>query len=239
MQSPQDTVPSVPSAEEHARLTDTRSRHAESLLRLSRRFESAQTYPEVLEAAREEVRSAIGYTNLWVYLISDDRKYAYALVGGGPVSGDDWMKSEMGRLTIEGDAMLEEIARATHPVVVEDARTDPRTDKKVVAALGNRTIINVPIIFSEQILGTVGTGTFGDEGVRARGIEFEHVVVAGHHATGSDLVGQRGGFLAGKIAGDPAFRPVSINGNHYHIRAGCTQFLDESVMPERVSAVVD
>ncbi|MBK7258946.1 MAG: GAF domain-containing protein [Ignavibacteriae bacterium] len=190
MQSPQDTVPSVPSAEEHARLTDTRSRHAESLLRLSRRFESAQTYPEVLEAAREEVRSAIGYTNLWVYLISDDRKYAYALVGGGPVSGDDWMKSEMGRLTIEGDAMLEEIARATHPVVVEDARTDPRTDKKVVAALGNRTIINVPIIFSEQILGTVGTGTFGDEGVRAPSpVELEFLQsLASHMAVSLDRI---------------------------------------------------
>lgn len=149
MQSPDEPVRPAPTPEEHLRLTEVRSRHAESLLRLSRRFESAQTYPEVLEAAREEVRAAIGYTNLWVYLISDDRKYAYALVGGGPVSGDDWLKTEMGRLTIEGDAMLEEIARALHPVIVEDARTDPRTDKKVVAALGNRTIINVPIIFSE------------------------------------------------------------------------------------------
>jgi PAS domain S-box-containing protein len=167
MQPPENSglPPQIPVPDGH--LNAVRSRHAEALLRLSRRFESAQSYPEVLEAAREEVRVAIGYTNLWVYLISDDRRYAYALVGGGPVSADDWLKNEMGRLTIEGDAMLEEIARAIRPVIVEDARTDPRTDKKVVAALGNRTIINVPIILSEEIIGTVGTGTFGDEGVRA------------------------------------------------------------------------
>ena len=140
--------------------------YGESLLQLARRFESAQTYPDVLEAARDAVRETLGYANLWVYLLSDDLKYAYALAGAGPVTPDGWLKSEMGRLTIDGDAMLEEIAHARVPVVVEDARTDPRTDKKMVAALGNRTIINVPIIFSEQILGTVGTGTFGDEGVR-------------------------------------------------------------------------
>lgn len=167
-----------------------RSHHAESLLRLSRRFESAQTYPEVLEAAREEVLATIGYTNLWVYLISDDRKYAYALVGGGPVSSDDWLKSEMGRLTIEGDAMLEEIAHATRPVIVEDARTDPRTDKQVVATLGNRTIINVPIIFSEKIIGTVGTGTFGDEGVRPpTPLEIEFLrSLASHMAVSLDRI---------------------------------------------------
>ncbi len=190
MHPSRDPVRTAPAAGDKDQLTGIRSRHAESLLRLSRRFESAQTYPEVLEAAREEVRAAIGYTNLWVYLFSDDRRYAYALVGAGPVLGDDWLKSEMGRLTIEGDAMLEEIAGATHPVVVEDARTDPRTDKQVVAAIGNRTIINVPIIFSEQILGTVGTGTFGDEGVRAPSpVDLEFLQsLASHMAVSLDRI---------------------------------------------------
>jgi PAS domain S-box-containing protein len=141
-------------------------RHAESLLRLSRRFESAQTYPEALEAACEEVRAGIGYRNIWVYLISDDRKYAYVLGGSGTVTNDHWLKTEMGRLTIEGDAFLEEVAHARKPVVVEDARTDPRTNKNVIEVLGNRTVVCVPILFSEEIIGTVGTGTFGDEGVR-------------------------------------------------------------------------
>jgi PAS domain S-box-containing protein len=143
-----------------------KTRHAHSLLRLSRRFESAQSYSEILEAARDEVRATIGYTNLWAYLLTDDLKHARPLVGGGPVTSDNRLKAEVGLLTIEGDPMLEEIAHSRKPVIVEDARTDPRTDKKIVAYLGNRTIINVPIIFSERILGTIGTGTFGDEGPR-------------------------------------------------------------------------
>ena len=51
-------------------------------------------------------------------------------------------------------------------MVVEDARMDERTNKEIVAQLGNRTIVNVPIILFDQHLGSVGMGTFGDEGVR-------------------------------------------------------------------------
>ena len=43
-------------------------------------------------------------------------------------------------------------------VVVEDARTDPRTNKEVVAQLHNRTIINVPLLLAGARLGVVGMG---------------------------------------------------------------------------------
>ncbi|MGV3724130.1 MAG: two-component system sensor histidine kinase NtrB, partial [Actinomycetota bacterium] len=62
--------------------------------------------------------------------------------------------------------MLEEIVTGTEVVVVEDARTDPRTNKEIVHALGNRTIVNVPILLASRRLGALGTGTFGEEGVR-------------------------------------------------------------------------
>ena len=62
--------------------------------------------------------------------------------------------------------MMEEIAAAHDMVIVEDAPLDPRTDKKIVAELQCRTIINVPIIFDKRNLGSLGTGTFGEEGVR-------------------------------------------------------------------------
>ncbi len=140
--------------------------HAESLLRLSRNFEMAQSYRDVLAPAGDEIRRVIGYQTIWVFLFSDDRKYAYPLEASGAMSDGILQDEVTAKLTIPGDPMLEEIAAADHIVVVADALTDPRTNKEIVSHLKNRTIVNVPIIFMDKHLGSVGTGTFGDEGVR-------------------------------------------------------------------------
>jgi PAS domain S-box-containing protein len=139
---------------------------SQSLLRLSRSLERSQTYPEVVNAARDEVKDIIGYQNVWAYLLSEDKKYYTALVAGGPES--DIVMSEEGtaRLSIEGDRMLEEIAQAKEIVIIADAQTDSRVNKEIVRRLGSRTIVNVPIVLFDRHLGTVGMGTFGDEGVR-------------------------------------------------------------------------
>ncbi|CAG0980383.1 hypothetical protein ANRL3_02091 [Anaerolineae bacterium] len=139
-----------------------REKHSQALLRLSRNLERAQTYEQVLNAARDEVRNIIGYQNLWAYLLTEDKKYAHSLVAGGPTS--DTVMSEEGAatLTIQGDRMLEEIAEAKEIVFVEDAQTDERVNKEIVAKMGNRTIVNVPILLFDRHMGAVGTGTFGD-----------------------------------------------------------------------------
>ena len=167
-----------------------RERHSQSLLRLSRNLERSQTYAEVLNAAQDEVRNIIGYQNLWAYLLTDDKKHFKALVAGGLVE-DIWMTDENATmLTITGDRMLEEIAEARDIVVVEDARTDERTDKAIVASLGNRTIVNIPIILFDKHLGTVGTGTFGDEGVRvpAKAEQEYLMALASHMAVSLDRI---------------------------------------------------
>jgi PAS domain S-box-containing protein len=156
--------------------------HSQSLLRLSRKLEQAKTYSDALNAAYAEVREIIGYQNLWVYLLSENGKSFNALVAGGDIS--DTVMSEAGTATlpIQGDKMLEEIAEAREIIVVEDARTDPRTNKEIVAALGNRTIINVPIILFDRHLGSIGTGTFEDEGVRVpTASEREYLIALASH----------------------------------------------------------
>ena len=94
-------------------------------------------------------------------------------------------------IPIAGDPMVQEIMTADHVVVVEDARTDPRTNKAIVAQLHNRTIINVPLLLAEQRLGALGMGTYGDaEGVRPPAhwqIEFMQTI-AGHVAVALDRV---------------------------------------------------
>lgn len=140
--------------------------HSQSLLRLSKKLELAQTSGEVLEAARDEVRTVIGYQDLWAYIFTEGKQYAKILVAGGPRAKTLMSEDGAATLSIKGDRMLEEIAEAKEIVVVEDARADVRTNKEIVARLGNRTIVNVPIILMDRHLGSVGTGTFGDEGVR-------------------------------------------------------------------------
>jgi len=164
--------------------------HSQSLLRLSKKLELTRSYNEVVDIAREEVKMTIGYQNLWVYLFSNDRKYAYSLAAIGDKADEILEKEDISRLVIEGDPFLEEIAQAKDIVVVEDARTDPRTDKKIVEMLGNRTIVNVPIIFFEHHLGSVGTGTYGDEGTRVPNrLEEEYLrALASHLAVTLDRI---------------------------------------------------
>ncbi|RJP47995.1 MAG: GAF domain-containing protein [Anaerolineaceae bacterium] len=150
-------------AEEHLQ---EREKHSQSLLRLSKRLERAQTYAEVLDTAQDEVRATIGYKNLWVYLISEDKQYAHSIVAGGPIEEVVMSEEGVATLTIKGDRMLEEILESKDIVVVEDAQTDERVNKEIVKQLGNRTIVNIPIILFNRHMGSIGTGTFSEEGVR-------------------------------------------------------------------------
>ncbi|MCQ3979547.1 MAG: hypothetical protein DPW09_39515, partial [Anaerolineae bacterium] len=167
-----------------------REKHTQSLLRLSKNLERAQTYAEVLNAAQAEVQTIIGYRNLWVYLLTEDKKYFKAMVAGGPSVKSAATEVGIATLTIQGDRMLEEIAAARDIVVVEDAQTDERTNKEIVSQLGNRTIVNIPIILFDRHLGSVGAGTFGDEGVRIP-TQFEQeylAALASHMAVALDRI---------------------------------------------------
>jgi len=139
--------------------------HSQSLLQLSRKLERVENYQDILSAARETVETVLGFKRLWIYQLTDDGKYLKLVVA------DDGMTKVVRAqdddlLLIAGDPMLEEIAACRDIVVVEDALTDPRTNKDIVARLGNHTIVNVPVMLAGKTLGTIGTGTFGDEGIR-------------------------------------------------------------------------
>lgn len=140
--------------------------HSQSLLRLARRLEQAESLPDILRAAGEELETTLGFHSAWFYLFSDDRR-SMRLILANLRNVDAPRNDDSEMLLIEGDPMLEEIAAAEDIVVVDDARTDPRTNKQLVAKIGSRTIVNMPVTMSGRKLGTIGAGTFGDEGVRA------------------------------------------------------------------------
>jgi PAS domain S-box-containing protein/putative nucleotidyltransferase with HDIG domain len=165
-----------------------RDRHAEALLDLSRRIERATTHQEAFDAALDVLRTNTPYRACWIYVFPKDAEYADFYLGTGPAQS-----ASVARLSIKGDRMMEEIAAASDIVIVEDAPLDPRTDKKIVAELQCRTIINVPIIFDNCNLGALGTGTFGDEGVRLPGPAVRDFLkaIASHLAISLDRIRNR------------------------------------------------
>jgi len=132
------------------------------LLAFAKELQRASTFQELLEITRLEVIAAAGYPHVWLFISDDeDVREVRLLDYAGSKRTLAWEVAPV--LTVAGDPLLEQIISSDEPVVVEDARTDPRTNKALVEALGNRTIINIPLRLVDKPFGAFGMGTFGDE----------------------------------------------------------------------------
>ena len=132
------------------------------LLAFARELQRASTFQELLEVTRQEAIAAAGYPHVWLFISDDeDVKEARLIDYAGSQRDLAWELAPV--LKIAGDPLMEQIVSSDEPVVVDDARTDPRTNKELVAALSNRTIINIPLRLVDKPFGAFGLGTFGDE----------------------------------------------------------------------------
>lgn len=112
------------------------------------------------------VRSLSRYQHSWLALFEGDDLGQVRILGASKEI-ESTVLEQVPTFPAAGDAMLDEIRTAGRVVVVLDAPLDPRTNKAIVAKVHNRTIINVPMRLGERVLGALGIGTFGDEGVLA------------------------------------------------------------------------
>ncbi|GAV21009.1 blue-light-activated protein [Mariprofundus micogutta] len=162
----------------------------QSLLRLSQALEQSESHMDIIHAIEAEIERALGYQHAWIYLCGDDPDSWHLLSskqnGDASIGPDKCLPAK----PTSGDPVLEGIASATGPVVIEDARTDARTNKEIVNKTGNRTIINIPIILSNKRLGVLGTGSFGEEGVFSPEVsQLEHLsAMASHVALALDRI---------------------------------------------------
>lgn len=135
------------------------------LLAFARNLQRSTHFGDLLDVVAAEVKEALQYNHAWLFVSDEEPVQTLRLLAvTGKSSSDIWTHAPV--LTLKGDVMLEEILAGDVPVVVEDARNDPRTDKRIVAQLGNRSIINVPLRLLDKPFGALGLGTFGDEGCR-------------------------------------------------------------------------
>lgn len=150
-----------------------------SLHRLFQNLETSPCLDEVLEQTRVELDQTIGFKEFWFHLLSEDRKH-YRLLETTSKTVDLDQASQ--HLEIDGDLFLEELARSACPVIVEDARTDPRTNKERVRKFEHRTIVCIPTRLNQQRIGFFGTGSFGDQPVRRLNeSECEYLRVIANH----------------------------------------------------------
>lgn len=136
---------------------------AHALLRTSRNLEQAQTDREAIDAVVVAIREVLGWGRAWVYLLTSSREHADLFVDSVSAARPREMPA---RLSGRGDPYLEAIAEATGVVVLEDARSDPRTNKELVERTQVRTVVNVPMFVMDRKIGILTTATFGDEGVQ-------------------------------------------------------------------------
>ncbi len=137
--------------------------YSKTLLSISSKLEKAQTYSDLLAAPLDELQKIVGYKTLWIYLITNDKKHIKLLNTQGVKSKEFINSAKI--FSTENDPFIHEVVNTTDVHVIENAATDPRTNKKYVNLFKNRTIVHVPLYLGEQRLGVLGTGSFEDEGV--------------------------------------------------------------------------
>jgi len=135
-----------------------------AVLELSRELQQAVSLRDLLVATRASVRAATPYRTVWLAAFRHGPPSMVDILAiAGEEVTESLVLSQAATFPVAGDRMLEQIYAATEPVVVADARTDPRTDKAMVERLGNRTIVNVPLLIGEERLGALGIGTYAPE----------------------------------------------------------------------------
>jgi signal transduction histidine kinase/ActR/RegA family two-component response regulator len=136
------------------------------LLAFARVLQDVTTFGDLLDASRAEVEATTGYAHAWLMVKDETHPTRLRLLEtSSSRRADIWETAPV--LDSKGDRFIEEIIDSRVPVVVPDARLDPRTNKDIVARLENRTLINIPLLLVDAPFGIFGVGTFGDEGPRA------------------------------------------------------------------------
>lgn len=142
----------------------------------ARALQKVATLGEAISIARDEASEALGFQHAWMFVSATDDAREWKLLDAGSAKREDFERVAP-VLRMDGDPMMEEIVASDGPVVVVDARTDPRTNKAIVEQLGNRTIVNVAMRLADAPFGAFGVGTFGDEGCRTpTDDELDHLV---------------------------------------------------------------
>ena len=128
------------------------------VLDYARELQQATTVHELLETTQHFL-STLGYHHVSLFVATDDTGDEWRLIDAAGAKRDDaWQHAPT--LPVTSDPFLAEVRTATQPVVVADGRTDPRTNKEIVARIGSITSICIPLRLLDRTFGALMTASF-------------------------------------------------------------------------------
>jgi signal transduction histidine kinase/CheY-like chemotaxis protein len=133
-----------------------------ALLTFSRTLSRVSTTAELISVAVATLSEHTPYGAGWIYIYTEEGRVELLATGG---DREELRRTTLGVIDAE-DGFVQAVMKSTAPVVVVDARLDPRTDKTIVERLDTRTIVNVPLLLHDQLIGAFGGATYGEQGVR-------------------------------------------------------------------------
>jgi PAS domain S-box-containing protein len=133
------------------------------LLRLSRRALAAQSYDELAAIVSEELQERLHVSHALFYRFeAAEPRRARLIAVAGPVQ--ELVRERAATLEFAAVPLLHEVAAADEPVYHHDVRAHPRTDAEVFRRLDVHSVLAAPLVRAGEALGTLWTGTRGDEG---------------------------------------------------------------------------
>ncbi|MGQ9626689.1 MAG: GAF domain-containing protein [Anaerolineae bacterium] len=125
-----------------------------TLLRISQAIISPLALTDVLAQIVEQAARYSGADRSSIWLLSEDGHLLLpaAFFGMDEEFVQEWKKHP---LRLEDELLSQEAISTSRPVVVTDARTDPRTDKGAVGFFDDKSILVVPLLTKGRTLGTL------------------------------------------------------------------------------------
>jgi sugar diacid utilization regulator len=148
--------------------------------RLSDSLEQVRALDDLLRAIAREVSSLVGVTRCRIHLRDKEDGMFRGCVGYG--IDEDVEDADEAALTylrrslagMPGDGVILELVRTKRPVIVRDARNDPRILKSAARFSRSRSIMAVPVLVGDQVTGVM----YLDDGDRPRAFNAEDAELA-------------------------------------------------------------
>ena len=137
----------------------------EAVLRHAQALQKATSLRALMEVARAAVEECSRFRHTWLAVFDPEDDDIVRVIGVSDAELGELILEHCPVIPAAGDLMIAEIRAQKRPVIVLDASIDQRTNKDIVLAMGNRTIVNVPVSLGSELIGMLGVGTFSDEGI--------------------------------------------------------------------------
>ncbi len=157
-----------------------RTIHAQALLRLSKELERAETEEAVADAVARQIHEVLSYAHCSLFDFPPQATECVRIAIRS-VNPDLRLNSDIRKIPLTASQIVRDLASGQSPIVVEDARTDPRTNKDYAKRLKLVSMIHVSARTRNGGLIVMSFGTLVSEGPRVPdtdGLQFAGALVA-------------------------------------------------------------